>query len=98
MSPRYLNGMSLNLRGCQSPDGLRLIRHFGKGVIRGWSLSGLQLMLQAAVCDGGTLDTLPLGKDCLGPVEVNVSRSEVVGALVIAMTQKRSLMRFPGKA
>src|SRR6478752_1215759 len=41
-------------------------------------------MLQAAVCDGCTLDAFTLGKDYLGPVEVEVSRREVVPALVIA--------------
>src|SRR6476660_3642960 len=41
-------------------------------------------MLQAAVCDGCTLDVFTLGKDYLGPVEVDVSRREVVQALVIA--------------
>ena len=41
-------------------------------------------MLQAAVCDGCTLDALTLGKDCLGPIEVDVSRGEIVEALVIA--------------
>ena len=41
-------------------------------------------MLQASVCDGGTLDALTLGKDRLGPAEVNVGRGEVVDALVIA--------------
>ena len=41
-------------------------------------------MLQAAVCDGCTLDAFTLGKDYLGPAEVDVSRREVVQALVIA--------------
>ena len=41
-------------------------------------------MLQAAVCDGCTLDAFTLGKDYLGPVEVDVSRREVVQAFVIA--------------
>ena len=41
-------------------------------------------MLQAAVCDGCTLDVFTLGKDYLGPVEVYVGRREVVQALVIA--------------
>ena len=41
-------------------------------------------MLQAAVCDGCTLDAFTFGKDYLGPVEVDVSRREVVQTLVIA--------------
>lgn len=44
-------------------------------------------MLQAAVCDGGTLDALTLGQDRLGPSEVNVSRGKVVDA--IAATKLR---------
>ena len=41
-------------------------------------------MLQAAVCDGCTLDAFSLGEDRLGPAEVDVGRREVVEALVIA--------------
>jgi hypothetical protein len=41
-------------------------------------------VLQAAVCDGCTLNAFTLGKDCLGPAEVDVGRREVVQALVIA--------------
>jgi hypothetical protein len=43
-------------------------------------------MLQAPVCDGGTLDLQTLGEDCLGSpeVEVDVSRREIIYALVIA--------------
>lgn len=41
-------------------------------------------MLQAAVCDGIALDAFSLGEDCLSPAEVDIGRSEVVDALVIA--------------
>jgi hypothetical protein len=40
-------------------------------------------VLQAAVCDGLTLDTLSFGYDGLGPAEVDVSRGLVFNALVI---------------
>ena len=40
-------------------------------------------MLQAAVCDGCTLDAFTLDEDCLGPAEVDVGQGEVVEALVI---------------
>ena len=41
-------------------------------------------MLQAAVCDGCTLDAFTLDEDYLGPAEVDVGRGEIVEALVIA--------------
>ena len=41
-------------------------------------------MLQAAVCDGCTLDALALGKDCPGLPKIDVGGREVVDALVIA--------------
>ena len=41
-------------------------------------------MLQASVCDGGALDALSFGEDCLSSPEVDISRSEVVDALVTA--------------
>ena len=41
-------------------------------------------MLQAAVCDGWTLNAFTLDEDCLGPAEVAVGRGEIVEALVIA--------------
>jgi hypothetical protein len=41
--------------------------------------------VQAAVCDGCTLNAFTLGKDCLGSAEVDVGRREVVQALVIAL-------------
>lgn len=47
-------------------------------------LSGLQLMLQASVCDGCSLDAFSLGEDCLGPAEVDVGRGQIVDALMIA--------------
>src|SRR6478672_71871 len=40
-------------------------------------------MLQAAVSDGGALDTIAFGEDRLCPAEVNVSRREIVDAFVI---------------
>ena len=41
-------------------------------------------MLQATVCNSGTLDALAFCEDCLSSPEVDISRSEVVEALVIA--------------
>ncbi len=41
-------------------------------------------MLQATVCDGGKLDALTFCEDRLGPAEVDVSRGQIVDALVIA--------------
>ena len=41
-------------------------------------------MLQATVCDGGTLDVLTFGDDGVGPAEVDVGRGEVIDAFVIA--------------
>ena len=41
-------------------------------------------MLQAAVCDGGPLDAMSFGEDCLGSSKIDVSGREVVDALVIA--------------
>jgi hypothetical protein len=41
-------------------------------------------MLQAAVCDGGQLDTFAFGEDRLRSAEVNVGRCNVVDALVLA--------------
>ena len=41
-------------------------------------------MLQATICDGGTLDVLTFGDDGLGPAEVDVGRGEVIDAFVIA--------------
>ena len=44
-------------------------------------------MLQAAVCDGCTLDAFTLDEDCLGPAEVDVGRGEIVEALVCLTVQ-----------
>ena len=44
----------------------------------------MQVMLQATVCDGLALDPFAFEEDGLGPPEVDVSRSEIVEALVIA--------------
>jgi hypothetical protein len=41
-------------------------------------------MLQASVCDGCSLDAFALGEDCLGLAEVDVGRSQIVDALMIA--------------
>ena len=41
-------------------------------------------MLQAAVCDGCTLDAFTFGEDRLSPAEVDVGRGEIIEALVIA--------------
>jgi hypothetical protein len=43
----------------------------------------VQLVLQAAVCNCLTLDTLSFGYDGLGPGEVDISRGQVFDALVI---------------
>jgi hypothetical protein len=42
-------------------------------------------MLQAAVCDGCTLDAFTLDEDYLGPSEVDVGRVEIVEALVACL-------------
>ena len=41
-------------------------------------------MLQATVCNSDTLDTQAFCEDCLSSPEVDIGRSEVVEALVIA--------------
>jgi hypothetical protein len=41
-------------------------------------------MLQAAVCDGVTLDAFAFCEDRLGPAEVDIGWCEVVDALMIA--------------
>ena len=41
-------------------------------------------MLQASVCDGCSLDALPLGEDSVGSAEVDVGRGQVAQALMIA--------------
>jgi hypothetical protein len=41
-------------------------------------------VLQAAVCDGEALDVLTFCEDCLSSPEVDIGRSEIVDALVIA--------------
>ena len=41
-------------------------------------------MLQAAVCDGGSLDAVSFSEDRLGSSKIDVSGREVVDALVIA--------------
>ena len=41
-------------------------------------------MLQAAVCDCGSLDAVSFSEDRLGPSKIDVSGREVVDALVIA--------------
>src|SRR4029453_17308170 len=41
-------------------------------------------MLQATVCNSGTLNALAFCEDCLSSPEVDIGRSEVVEALVIA--------------
>ena len=42
-------------------------------------------MLQAAVCDGLTLDALPLDQDVFSAAEVDVGRGEIVDALMVAV-------------
>ena len=44
----------------------------------------MQVMLQTTICDGLAFDPFAFEKDGLGPSEVNVSRSEIGEALVIA--------------
>ena len=44
----------------------------------------MQLMLQATVCDCLALDPFAFEEDGFGPPEVNVSRSEIAEAFVIA--------------
>jgi hypothetical protein len=41
-------------------------------------------MLQATVCDGLALDAVTFGQDYLGSPKVDISRGEVVDALMIA--------------
>ena len=41
-------------------------------------------MLQATVCNSGPLDALAFCEDCLSSPEVDVRRSEVVEAFVVA--------------
>ena len=47
-------------------------------------LCGAQLMLQATVCDGLAFDPFAFEEDGLGASEVDLSRSEIAEALVIA--------------
>ena len=47
-------------------------------------LRGLPLMLQATLGDGLAFDPFAFEEDGLGPPEVDVSRSEIAEALVIA--------------
>ena len=47
-------------------------------------LSGMQVMLQTTICDGLAFDPFAFEEDGLGPPEVDVSRSEIAEALVIA--------------
>ena len=47
-------------------------------------LCGAQLMLQTTIGDGLAFDPFAFEEDGLGPSEVDVSRSEIVEALVIA--------------
>ena len=44
----------------------------------------MQMVLQATVCDGLAFDPFTFEEDGLGPPEVDVSRSEIAEALVIA--------------
>ncbi|MEY9880507.1 hypothetical protein ABIA43_002041 [Bradyrhizobium sp. USDA 328] len=44
----------------------------------------MQLMLQAAGCDGIALNAFSLGEDCPSPAEVDIGRREVVDALMVA--------------
>ena len=71
---------------CPSSDDLRLVRRFAKrgSGSSGVRLGGLQPVLQATVCNSGTLNALAFGEDCLSSPEVDIGRSEVVEALVIA--------------
>jgi len=79
-------GQYRNLFECPSSDDLRLVRRFAKrgSGSSGVRLGGLQPVLQATVCNSLTLDTLTLSQDCLGSAEVDVSRREVVDALMVA--------------
>ena len=47
-------------------------------------LCGLQAMLQAAVGDGLAFDPFAFEEDALGPSKIDVSRREIVEALVIS--------------
>ena len=44
----------------------------------------MQLMLQTTICDGLAFDPFAFEEDGLGPPKVDVSRSEIAQALVIA--------------
>ena len=44
----------------------------------------MQVMLQTTICDGLAFDPFAFEEDGLGPPEVDVSRSEIAEALVIA--------------
>jgi hypothetical protein len=44
----------------------------------------MQVMVQTTICDGLAFDPFALEEDGLGPPEVNVSRSEIAEAVVIA--------------
>ena len=52
-------------------------------------------MLQAAVCDGGKLDTFAFGEDRLRSAEVNVGSCNVVDALVVADVIVQQGLRTP---
>jgi hypothetical protein len=47
-------------------------------------LGGMQVMLQTTICDGLAFDPFAFEEDGLGSPEVDVSRSEIAEALVIA--------------
>ncbi|MDA9498135.1 hypothetical protein XI05_11815 [Bradyrhizobium sp. CCBAU 11357] len=65
---------------------MRLVRLFDKGgsVSSALELSGLQLMLQAAVCDVSRLMRFRSGRIASGPAAVDIGWREVVDALMIA--------------
>ncbi len=64
----------------------------------------MQMMLQTTICDGLAFDPFAFEEDGLGPPEVDVSRSEIAEALVIAsmvvvLDESRDLWRSrsPGR-
>jgi hypothetical protein len=67
------------------------------------SLSGMQVMPQATICDGQAFDPFAFEEDGLGPPEADVSGSEiaeafVIAGMVVALDEGRDLaLRSPGR-
>ena len=77
---------TLGAMHCPSSGDLRQIAGFQKGGSgsSGLRLCGMQLMLQATVCECLALDPFAFEEDGLSASEVDVSRGKIVEALVIA--------------